>query len=147
MKKILVISSPGGHWVQLCRLIPALKENTVVYACTYERPTEIQKSDTYHKIEDISRDSIGRLPSAISNTWKIIKDEKPDIIITTGALPGLLAIAVGRLRRTKTIWLDSIANSEQVSMSGRIASYCANECYTQWSNLTNKRIKYIGRVI
>lgn len=145
--KVLALSSPGGHWVQLCRLIPSFKSSYVVYACTYNKASELSDDDNYYVIGDISRDSIQRVFSVISGIVKILKKEKPTVIITTGALPGLITIFLGRLLGIKTIWLDSIANSEKISMSGKIASYLAHNCFTQWENLAGERIKYIGRVI
>jgi UDP-N-acetylglucosamine:LPS N-acetylglucosamine transferase len=145
--KVLALSSPGGHWVQLCRLIPAFKAVDVVYACTYRKASELSEKDNYYVIGDISRDSIQRIFSVISGIVRILRKEKPTVIITTGALPGLITLVLGRLFGIKTIWLDSIANSEQVSMSGKIAAYLAHNCFTQWENLANNRIKYIGRVI
>jgi UDP-N-acetylglucosamine:LPS N-acetylglucosamine transferase len=145
--KILAIASPGGHWVQLFRLIPAFSKSEVVYACTYNKASELSDDDNYYVIGDISRDSIGRIFSVISGIVKILKKEKPTVIITTGALPGLITILLGRLFGIKTIWLDSIANSEKISMSGKIASHIAHNCFTQWEKLSDERIKYIGRVI
>ena len=145
--KILAIASPGGHWVQLCRLIPVFSKFDVVYACTYSKASELAVNDNYHVIGDISRDTIGRIFSVISGIVKILKKEKPTIIVTTGALPGLITILLGRFYGIKTIWLDSIANSEKISMSGKIASYLAHNCFTQWENLADTRISYIGRVI
>ena len=43
--KILALSSPGGHWVQLCRLLPVFDKFEMVYACTYVKPTELKASD------------------------------------------------------------------------------------------------------
>jgi UDP-N-acetylglucosamine:LPS N-acetylglucosamine transferase len=145
--KVLALSSPGGHWVQLCRLIPAFSAFDVVYACTYSKASELSDDDNYYVIGDISRDSMQRIFSVRSVIVKILKKEKPTVIITTGALPGLITIFLGRMFGIKTIWLDSIANSEGISMSGKIASYLAHNCFTQWENLSGKRIKYIGRVI
>ena len=145
--KVLAVSSPGGHWVQLCRMIPAFTNHEVVYACTYNKVTELNNNDKYHVIDDISRDSIGKIFKVISQNIKILKIEKPNVIITTGALPGLITLLLGRLYGAKTIWLDSIANSEEISMSGKIASYLANYSFTQWESLANERIRYIGRVI
>lgn len=68
---------------------------------------------------------------------KIISIEKPDIIISTGAAPGLMAIIWGRLTGKKTIWIDSIANVDQISMSGRIAKPFTNLHLTQWEHLAN----------
>lgn len=145
--KVLALSSPGGHWVQLCRLLPALTHCDVVYACTYNKPTELSQEDRYYVIGDISRDTISRLPSVIKDILKIINNERPSHIITTGALPGLITIILARFCGVNTIWLDSIANSEKLSFSGRLASFLASDCLTQWENLANTRVKYIGRVI
>lgn len=147
MKKILALSSPGGHWVQLCRLIPAFNACDVVYACTYMKASELAGDENYYAIEDVSRDSIQRIFTVISGILSILNKEKPTVIITTGALPGLIAILLGRCYGIQTIWLDSIANSEKISTSGKVASYFAHSCFTQWENLSDGRIKYIGRVI
>ena len=147
MNKVLALSSPGGHWVQLCRLLPAFKTYDVVYACSYVKAAELTENDKYYVIDDISRDSMHRVFTVITCVLTIFKNEKPTVIITTGALPGLITIFLGRFYGIKTIWLDSIANSEKVSMSGKVASYLAHNAFTQWEHLTNNRIHYIGRVI
>lgn len=147
MIKILAISSPGGHWVQLCRLLPIFESKNVVFACTYDKAVELDKSCIYHKIEDISRDSIGRLWKACWSVFCILKEEKPTHVLTTGALPGLLALILARFLGSKTIWIDSIANSEKMSLSGTLASFFAHDCFTQWEHLSSNRVKYIGRVI
>jgi UDP-N-acetylglucosamine:LPS N-acetylglucosamine transferase len=145
--KILALSSPGGHWVQLCRILPALADCEVIYACTYNKPAELSPEDSYHIIEDISRDTIIRVPGVVAGILKIIKQERPDYVVTTGALPGLITIFLARLLGIKSIWLDSIANSEKISFSGRVAAFLANDCFTQWEGLATNRVKYIGRVI
>lgn len=145
--KVLAVSSPGGHWVQLSRILPAFSDSEMVYACTYDQPVELPDGANYYQIGDISRDSIGKLFSVATGIYKMLKAEKPTHIISTGALPGLLTLILGRLLGARTIWLDSIANSEKISMSGKLASYLANDCFTQWEKLSTPRIKYIGRVI
>jgi UDP-N-acetylglucosamine:LPS N-acetylglucosamine transferase len=145
--KVLALSSPGGHWVQLCRLLPVFEKTDVVYACTYLKPTELSENDKYYVIEDISRDSIKNIFTVITKIVIILKKEQPSVIITTGALPGLITILLGRIYGKKTVWLDSIANSEKISFSGIIASHLAHNVFTQWENLASKRIQYIGRII
>ena len=146
-KKILALSSPGGHWVQLCRLLPVFSQNNMVYACTYSKPVELSEDDSYYIIGDINRDAIGKLLGVAYGIYKILRKERPTHVITTGALPGLIAIILARTFGVKTIWLDSIANSEKISLSGRVASYLTPNCFTQWESLSNPRIKYIGRII
>jgi UDP-N-acetylglucosamine:LPS N-acetylglucosamine transferase len=77
---------------------------------------------------------------------KTIRKEKPEAIITTGAAPGLVYLLAGKLLGRKTIWIDSIANAEHLSASGRMASRFASRTYTQWENLATGKIQYAGNV-
>jgi UDP-N-acetylglucosamine:LPS N-acetylglucosamine transferase len=67
-----------------------------------------------------------------------MRKERPDVVISTGAAPGLLGLILGRLFGAKAIWIDSVANSEKLSMSGKIAGYVADLWITQWSHLSSK---------
>jgi len=150
--KIMAIASHGGHWVQLTRLTAAFydesQHSSVAYFCTSSFSHEDQHG--FHLVEKIPdcnfNEKLNLVRSLIRVTRRIIK-LRPDIIITTGAAPGLLAIVAGRFLGARTIWIDSVANAEVLSLSGRAAQHVANECFTQWPALVNKRVKYIGSVL
>ena len=60
---------------------------------------------------------------------------RPDVVISTGAMPGVIALALGRLFRARTIWIDSIANAEEMSLSGRLAKRFAHLWMSQWPHV------------
>lgn len=60
---------------------------------------------------------------------------RPDAIITTGAAPGYFAVRIGRLIGARTVWIDSIANGQEMSLSGRKAGPYAGLWLTQWQHL------------
>ena len=101
----------------------------------------------FYKVQDASSWSKINLLVLFFEMIVIVFKERPDVVFTTGAAPGLFGIILGRLFGSKTIWLDSIANYEQLSLSGRLASYFANLHLTQWPHLTNKKTKCLGKVI
>ena len=72
--------------------------------------------------------------------------KKPDAIITTGAGPGLICVFAGWLLHRKTIWIDSIANVNHLSLSGRIAALFASRVYTQCKHLATGKIHYAGDI-
>jgi len=76
--------------------------------------------------------------SSIEVLWKVMRT-RPDVVISTGAAPGLVGILFGRLLGARTIWIDSIANAEKLSLSGRIASRVAHIALTQWPDLAATR--------
>ncbi len=146
--KILAIASEGGHWVQLMRLSPALQDGEVVYVTTnpgYEK--QVNGSKFYHVVDANRWEKIKLIKMGIQ-VFHIINKERPSVIISTGAAPGLFAIFIGRVFSAKTLWLDSIANAERLSMSGRLARPFAHLLLTQWQHLAdNKSIFYKGNVI
>jgi UDP-N-acetylglucosamine:LPS N-acetylglucosamine transferase len=136
-QKLLAVSSGGGHWVQLCRLIPAFADCDVVYASTDPAPPAALRGAAYHCIPDASqRDRLTFAPLAARMT-RILLAERPDVVLSTGAAPGLVALALGKtLLRSRTIWIDSIANVSQLSTSGRLARPVADAWLTQWAHLS-----------
>lgn len=78
----------------------------------------------------------------------VIARTRPDVIITTGALPGLIAIALGRLTGARSLWIDSIANGEELSLSGQKARKLATHCISQWPEVaTRNGVEHWGAVL
>jgi len=63
---------------------------------------------------------------------------RPNIIISTGAAPGFFALKLGKLLGAKTIWVDSIANAEELSLSGAKVKSSADLWLTQWEHLSGE---------
>ena len=145
--KILAVSSIGGHWIQLLRLVPAFEGSEVEFMTTKENFSTMVEGNKFYSIPDGNRWNKYGLVKCFFSITSIVKKSKPDVIITTGAAPGLIALFVGKLFGIKTIWVDSIANCEQISMSGNIASKFADIVYTQWEHLADKKIKFCGNVL
>lgn len=150
--KILAISSAGGHSVQLNRLRPLFINYNTVFVTSYlnDGQKEISDNSLYNYIvKDFSRNS--SCLDIVNSIWQILHivlKERPSLIVTTGAAPGVIAIIVGKFLFCKTIWIDSIANYEKISLGGRIASLFTDLILTQWEHLkTGKRIKYMGKII
>ena len=146
--KVLAISSGGGHWVQLLRLRPAFEGASLIFATVHEGYRADVPGCEFRLIQDGNRSQkIALLKSAFSILFLLLV-EKPDVVVSTGAAPGYFAIRFGRLLRMKTIWIDSIANAEELSMSGRKAGHCADLWLTQWPHLaTAGGPRYLGNVL
>lgn len=149
MKKIKVfaISSKGGHWSQLMQMKTLLERFDVTYGST--DATVFEKWDIKNKLvlDDFNRASLWRAFSVAKKIFAFLLKEKPKYVISTGAAPGLLAILIARLLRIKTIWIDSIANADKLSMSGRVASYVSDYTLTQWKHLESSKVVYRGRLV
>ena len=133
--KLLAVSSGGGHWVQLLRIKRAFEDCEVTFVTVHESYRAQVPDHKFYLVNDANiRTKIGLLKAASRLAW-IIWNEKPDIVVSTGAAPGYLALRFGRMMGARTIWLDSIANVERLSLSGDRIGHRADLWLTQWPHL------------
>jgi UDP-N-acetylglucosamine:LPS N-acetylglucosamine transferase len=147
-EKVLAVASSGGHWVQLRRVVPAFAESEVVYVTVLDSYRAQVPENKFYAVHDATRwNKLGLIVLALQLTWIILK-ERPAVVISTGAAPGYFAILLGRLFRAKTIWIDSMANIEQLSMSGARVGRYADLWLTQWPHLARSEgPHYAGGVL
>lgn len=147
-KTVLLVASPGGHFVQLSLLAEGLSGVKIVAACTYQKQPSFMLADSYEVLEDFNRDNIYKIFRVILNCRRILKKVQPALVVTTGAAPGLVMVFAARLSGVKAVWIDSIANSRKLSLSGRIAKFIGIKVLSQWQNVADENnVRYEGRVI
>jgi len=147
--KILAIASGGGHWEQLMLLRPAFADTDVKYITTLAGlPTRCGITN-YALVHECNRNDLSKLAVNVLKLSWILARYRPDVVISTGALPGLTAVALARtIFRTRTIWVDSVANGKELSMSGRLAKRFSSLWLTQWEEVAQATgASYFGRVI
>ena len=146
--KILAISSGGGHWIQLLRLKPALEGCDITYACVRKSYSEDVPGERFVAITDATRWDRWQLLKMLFQVAWLVFFLRPDVVITTGAAPGYAAIRFGKWMKARTIWIDSIANVETMSLSGAKLARHADLWLTQWPHLASQEgPHYMGAVI
>lgn len=146
--KVLALSSGGGHWVQLLRLRPAFDGCTVVFATVKAEYQSDVAGAAFRVIPDANRWRKMSLLRSALGVLRLLWREKPDVVVSTGAAPGYFAIRLAPLFGARTIWVDSVANIDELSMSGQQAGPHATLWLTQWSHLaTPEGPQYRGSVL
>lgn len=134
-QKILLVASHGGHWVQIRKMAPAFEGMDVHYMTTTNGVREELSPIPLFVVPDANlNEKLGLVLLGLKVFWVIIRLQ-PDVVISTGAAPGFFALMFGKLFRAKTIWVDSIANVEQLSVSGQKVKRFADLWLTQWKPL------------
>lgn len=133
--RVLAVSSGGGHWVELMRIRPAFEGADIAYVTVNREYARDVPGHRFHTVNDATR------WSKIAALWQafrilvILLRERPDVVVTTGAAPGYFALRMGKWFKASTIWLDSIANVEELSMAGQMSGRFADLWLTQWPHL------------
>lgn len=148
-RRVLLVASGGGHWIELTRMSEAFRNCDCDFVSTVPNLYPPVGERPVRTITDSSRDTRMNLLHSIVQIWKIIRETRPDLVVSTGAAPGAVAIILARLRGIQTIWIDSIANSEELSLSCKAVRPFAHLRLTQWPQLAQTRtgIQYFGRIL
>jgi UDP-N-acetylglucosamine:LPS N-acetylglucosamine transferase len=147
-QRILAVASGGGHWEQMMLLRDALAGHEVWFATTV--PALLERAGIAGGIvlHDCNRNRIGATLACIAQATRLVASLRPTVVISTGAAPGLVCVIVGRLMGARTIWIDSVANAEALSMSGRLAGRASHLWLTQWRHLARPEgPHYEGQVL
>lgn len=147
-RHILAISSSGGHWQQMMLLREAFEGCRVTFATTLPGLPEQFDALPAVIIPDCNRNNKAGTLRCAWAIGRVIRRERPDVVISTGALPGVIALGLGRISGARTVWIDSVANAEQMSMSGRLARRVADLWLSQWPHVaTAAGAGYAGSVL
>ncbi len=155
--RVLAVASGGGHWVQICRLIPAWDDCHVTYVTTepgFKSKVEqlaIQRGQAkpgYEVVVEANRWQKLKLVQSLLQMSLILAKVRPDVVITTGAAPGYFALRLASMMGMRTVWIDSIANADELSLAGQKAGKHCDLWLTQWPHLeTPDGPDYKGAVI
>ena len=134
-RTLLAVASGGGHWVQLLRLRPAFEGMRTIFVSVSDDLASDVAPHSFYRVPDGNRSTKLRLICQLVTILYILVRERPGYIVSTGAAPGYLAIRLGKLFGARTLFIDSIANAEKLSLSGHLASAHADLMLTQWPSL------------
>lgn len=143
--KVLAVSSGGGHWAELRRLRPAWDGGLITYVVTEPGYGADVSQDPrgpdgrapgFYSVPDANSSEKLRLIWLALRILIIVLRLRPDVVISTGAAPGYFAVRFGKYLGARTVWIDSIANAEEISVSGTLARSYSDVWLTQWPHLS-----------
>jgi UDP-N-acetylglucosamine:LPS N-acetylglucosamine transferase len=133
--KVLAVASGGGHWEQLMLLRPTFENYDVRFATT-EPAVALQHGVIgADALPDCNQNMPLQSLLCALRAFLLVLRCRPDVVVSTGSAPGFFCILAGRLTGARTLWIDSVANGEKLSMSGALSNRVAHECWTQWEHL------------
>ncbi|MDQ0206993.1 PssD/Cps14F family polysaccharide biosynthesis glycosyltransferase [Alkalicoccobacillus murimartini] len=136
--KICFIASSGGHLDQLMMLFPIMIENDS-YIVTEKTNYEINnKNIRCYEVTQVNRRELIFIFKLIKLSLKslyIFLKEKPDVVISTGALISIPTIMYAKLFRKKIIFIESFSKVNSPTISGKIAYQYADIFIIQWEGL------------
>lgn len=142
MKKVLYISSTGGHLTELLELKPLFEK------FEYEIITEKTKSNI--SLKDMYPGHVNYLAYGTKEhmlsyifvfPWNCLKSLyfyfklRPDVVVTTGSHTAVPMCYVAHLFRKKVIYIETFANMSSKTLAGRFVYPIADLFIVQWKSM------------
>jgi UDP-N-acetylglucosamine:LPS N-acetylglucosamine transferase len=89
--------------------------------------------DKTHFISHSERD--WRFLVNLWEAWVILRRERPQVILSSGAGPAVPFSLVGKSLGISTIYVETIASVSTPSLTGRIMYWLADRFFYQWQSL------------
>ena len=132
--KICLTSASGGHFEQLCCL-KSLLEGNDGFVVTEKTSFPI-KADYF--VTHTGTGDKGKLFKTIRlflEVHKILKKEKPDLIVTTGTYISLPFLVYSKLHKKKFIYIETFARVTNPTRAGKFMYKHADLFIYQWPSL------------
>lgn len=75
--------------------------------------------------------------------WKVLRKEKPDLILSTGAAVAVPFFYVGKLFGVKLIYVEIFDRIDRLTLTGKLVYPIADKFIVQWEELTLRYPKAI----
>lgn len=141
MKKVLFISSTGGHLNELLQLKPMF-EKYDSYIVTEKTKTNKDLKNEYKNISYLlygtKHKPIRYIFVAIFNIIKsliLFIKIRPNVIISTGAHTAVPICLIGKLFKKKIIYIETFANIHTKTLTGKIIYPIADLFVVQWESM------------
>ncbi|GAE27466.1 polysaccharide biosynthesis protein CpsF [Halalkalibacter wakoensis JCM 9140] len=139
-KKVLFISSIGGHLTQLLQLKPLFEEydyhlvtekSTITEELKKEHPTSLLVYGARnYPVSYLFKFSYNCLKSLL-----IFLKERPDVVVTTGVHTAVPMCYIAKLFRKKVVFIESFAKTTTPTLSGKLVYPIADLFIVQWESM------------
>jgi UDP-N-acetylglucosamine:LPS N-acetylglucosamine transferase len=146
--RVLIVASPGGHLLQMLALEPAWCDTDRIWVTL--RSTDVE----YLLRDERVVYGHGPTPRNVGNFFRnlrlasrVLREQNPSVIVSTGAGLALPFFLLGRLQRRRLVYVESITRVEKLALTGRLVYPLASSFFVQWDSLSRlRRARFHGSV-
>ncbi|MDR1606740.1 MAG: UDP-N-acetylglucosamine--LPS N-acetylglucosamine transferase [Streptococcaceae bacterium] len=135
-KKVCLVGSSGGHLTHLY-LLKDFWQTQERFWVTFDKPDAqalLKDEQVYHCHYPTNRN----LKNAIRNTFlafKVLRKEKPDLIISSGAAVAVPFFWLGKLFGAKTVYIEVFDRIDAPTLTGKLVYPVTDKFIVQWESM------------
>ena len=147
--KICLVGSSGGHLVHLYMLKPFWSKHERFWV-TFEKEDarSLLKDERMIPCYYPTNRSLKGLLINTRLAFQVLRKEKPDLIISSGAASAVPFFYLGKLFGAKTVYIEVFDRIDYSTLSSRLAYYVADKFIVQWEDMKKIYPKaiYLGSI-
>ena len=135
--KICVPTSSGGHLTHMRMLMPVLERTADRFWVTFDKEdanTALRGERVYHCYFPTNRS----VKNTVRNTAlaiRVLRRERPDLIISSGAAIAVPFFFVGKLLGAKTVYVEVFDRVDAPTLTGRLVRRFTDLFVVQWPEM------------
>lgn len=147
--KICLVGSSGGHLTHLYMLKPFWNSKDRFWV-TFDKEDAnslLENEKVYHCYFPTNRN----IKNLIKNTFlaiKVLKKEKPDLIISSGAAVAVPFFYIGKLFGSKTVYIEVFDRIDKSTLTGKLVYPVSDKFIVQWEEMKKiyKKAENLGSI-
>ena len=136
--KVCLVGSSGGHLTHLYLLKPFWK-NEERFWVTFDK-ADAKSVLENEKLYPCHYPTNRNLKNLVKNTWlafKILRKERPDLIISSGAAVAVPFFYLGKIFGAKTIYIEVFDRVDKPTITGKLVYPVTDKFIVQWEEMKN----------
>ena len=143
--KVCLVGSSGGHLNHLYQL-KTFWENKNRFWVTFnkEDANSLLKDEKVYYCHFPTNRSVKALLINTVIAWKVLRKEKPDLIISSGAAVAVPFFYLGKLFGAKTIYIEVFDRIDASTITGKLVYPISDKFIVQWDEMKKNYPKAIN---
>lgn len=136
--KLCFAASSGGHYEQILMLKPLMERYDSFIVTEETRYQAAVEGEKTYFLKQVNRKEKACIPRLFGNAVRslcILRREKPDVVICTGALAMISICLLAKLTGKKLIFIESFAKVTSPTETGKLLYRFADRFYVQWESM------------
>lgn len=131
--KVCLVGSSGGHLTHLYMLKP-FWQNRERFWVTFDKEDarSLLKGERMYPCYYPTNRNIKNLVRNTAVAWKVLRKEKPDVIISSGAAVAVPFFYLGKLFGAKLIYIEVFDRIDKPTLTGRLVYPVTDSFIVQW---------------
>ena len=148
--RLCLVASSGGHLLQLVSLRAAWEAHERFWVTFPKDDAQVLlEGEQVVWAHHPTNRNLKNLLKNLLLAWRLLRQKRPDAVISTGAGVAVPFLWVGRLLGIKGVYIESLTRIQHLSLSGKLVYPVAHRFVVQWPELARRypRAIYGGRVV